>query len=129
MRPGSAPAFFISWGKAGIIIAPSNKQKDVKLFICRQSVMEGVVRMKFRGRLALVCLIVLIMFILHNSFWLWDLDARIPLLFGFMPFAFSFYVGYTVLALIAMKLIVTLAWPDPPAEAIELIKEREPSDR
>ena len=85
--------------------------------------------MKFRGRLALVGLIVLIMFILHNSFWLWDLDARIPLLFGFMPFAFSFYVGYTVLALIAMKLIVALAWPDPPAEVIELIKEREPSDR
>ncbi|MGM0687972.1 MAG: hypothetical protein ACQESO_00135 [Bacillota bacterium] len=84
--------------------------------------------MNFNRRLALVCLIVLIMFLLHNSFWLWDLDARLPLLFGFMPFAFSFYVGYAVLALIAMKLIVALAWPDPPADVIKLIKEKEPSD-
>lgn len=84
--------------------------------------------MNFNRRLALVCLIVLIMFLLHNSFWLWDLDARLPLLFGFMPFAFSFYVGYAVLALIAMKLIVALAWPDPPADVIKLIKEKDPSD-
>lgn len=85
--------------------------------------------MNFHRRMALVILIVLIMFLLHNSFWLWDLDARIPLLFGFMPFAFSFYVGYALLALIAMKIIVALAWPDPPADVIKLIKEKEPSDR
>ncbi len=75
--------------------------------------------MSFKVRLALVSLIVLIMFILHNSFWLWDLDDRVPLLFGFMPFAFSFYVGYSILALIAMRIIIRLAWPDPPAEVLE----------
>lgn len=85
--------------------------------------------MNFNRRLGLVCLLVLIMFLLHNSFWLWDLDARMPLLFGFMPFAFSFYVGYAVLALITMKLIVALAWPDPPADVLELIKKKESSDR
>ncbi len=84
--------------------------------------------MTFKIRLTLVSLIVLIMFILHNSFWLWDLDARVPLLFGFMPFAFSFYVGYAVLALVALRQIIYLAWPDPPAEVIELIKDKEPSD-
>lgn len=75
--------------------------------------------MSFKVRLTLVALIVLVMFILHNSFWLWGLDDRIPLLFGFMPFAFSFYVGYTFLALIAMRIIIKIAWPDPPAEVLE----------
>ncbi len=84
--------------------------------------------MSFRIRLALVGLIVMVMFILHNSFWLWEFDARIPLLFGFMPFAFSFYVGYTVLAVLAMRLIVNLAWPDPPADVIKLISDKEPSE-
>ena len=85
--------------------------------------------MKFKRRLALVTLIVLVMFLLHNSFWLWHLDDRVPLLFGFMPFAFSYYVGYAFLALLAMKLIIRIAWPDPPADAIELIIEQERSER
>lgn len=82
--------------------------------------------MSFKVRLTLVALIVLIMFILHNSFWLWGLDDRVPLLFGFMPFAFSFYVGYTFLALIAMRVIIKLAWPDPPADVLEPYREEEP---
>lgn len=81
--------------------------------------------MTFKVRLALVVLIVLIMFILHNSFWLWPLDARLPLLFGFMPFAYSYYVGYTLLALIAMRLIINLGWPDPPADLFETAGEKE----
>jgi hypothetical protein len=59
------------------------------------------------------------MFVLHNSFWLWDLDSVVPLLFGFMPFAFSYYIGYAILAVLAMKLIIALAWPDPPGEVID----------
>ncbi|MDW7740047.1 MAG: hypothetical protein SCJ97_08345 [Bacillota bacterium] len=85
--------------------------------------------MKFSIRLALVALIVLVMFILHNSFWLWDLDAKVPLLFGFMPFAFSYYVGYTVLAIIAMRIIIALAWPDPSPELIELQNNGEPKEQ
>ena len=75
--------------------------------------------MTFKKRLTLVSLIVLVMFILHNSFWLWDLDSAVPLLFGFMPFAFSYYIGYAILAVLAMKLIIALAWPDPPGEVID----------
>lgn len=82
--------------------------------------------MTFKARLTLVTLIVLVMFVLHNSFWLWGLDDRIPLLFGFMPFAYSFYVGYAILAVVAMKLIIQLAWPDPPAELVELVSDKEP---
>ncbi len=85
--------------------------------------------MKFRTRLILVILIVLVMFVLHNSFWLWNLDDRVPLLLGFMPFAFSFYVGYTILALIAMKVIIDLAWPDPPADAVEPEQNKESTER
>lgn len=75
--------------------------------------------MKFKTRLTLVGLIVMVMFLLHNSFWLWNLDDRVPLLFGFMPFAYSFYIAYAFLALAAMKLVISLAWPDPPSGLIE----------
>lgn len=81
--------------------------------------------MTFKVRLALVALTVLIMFILHNSFWLWELDSRVPLLFGFMPFAFSYYIAYTILAVLAMKLIINLAWPDPPADFISRTDDKE----
>ena len=79
--------------------------------------------LSFRARMAIIVLVVLIMFALHNSFWLWPLDATFPLLFGFMPFAFSYYVGYTILALLAMRLIIALAWPDPPAGLFDAEKE------
>lgn len=75
--------------------------------------------MAFNKRFTLVGLIVVVMFVLHNSFWWWDLDRVLPLLFGFMPFAFSYYIGYAILAVVAMKLVTVLAWPDPPAEVLD----------
>ncbi len=36
-----------------------------------------------------------------------------------MPFSFSFYIGYALLATLAMGLVVILAWPDPPADFME----------
>ncbi len=78
-----------------------------------------LIKVKFKTRLALIILIVLIMFILHNSFWLWELDDRLPLLFGFMPFAFSYYIGFALLAVLAMRLIIALGWPDPPEDVIK----------
>ncbi len=76
-------------------------------------------RLSAGGKLGAASLIVLIMFLLHNSFWLWKWDARAPFLFGFMPFSFSYYIGYTLLATLAMGLVVILAWPDPPADLFE----------
>lgn len=81
--------------------------------------------MNFKARLSMVVLVVMIMFLLHNSFWLWGLDDRVPLLCGFMPFAYSFYVGYAFLAVAAMKLIIKLAWPDPPAELLDSAPDEE----
>jgi hypothetical protein len=86
---------------------------------------EVLLVMKFKYRFALVVLMVLIMFILHNSFWLWELDARLPLLFGFMPFAFSYYIFYALLSVLALKLIIKLAWPDPPADFLTQAGESE----
>ena len=82
-------------------------------------------RLSFKVRGTLVALLVLIMFALHNSFWLWKFDGRLPLLFGFMPFSFSFHVAYALLATAVMALVVNLAWPDPPAEAIVPADEKE----
>ena len=76
-------------------------------------------RLNAGARLGAVSLIALIMFLLHNSFWLWKWDARVPFLFGFMPFSFSYYIGYALLATLAMGLVVILAWPDPPAGLLE----------
>ncbi len=76
-------------------------------------------RWSFRLRMTLIILVVLIMFALHNSFWLWQWDATFPLLFGFMPFAFSYYVFYTLLATLAMNLVVYLVWPDPPKGLVD----------
>lgn len=79
--------------------------------------------MSFRARLTLVVILVLIMFLLHNSFWWWDLDQELPLLFGFMPFAFSYYVLYALLAVAVMGLIIKLAWPEPPKEVLKELDE------
>jgi hypothetical protein len=73
----------------------------------------------FRRNFVLVILLVLLMFLLHNSFWLWRYDGGFPLLFGFMPFAFSFYVAYALLAVAVLALIARLAWPEPPAGLLD----------
>ncbi len=80
-------------------------------------------KLTFKLRFTLVLLMVLIMFILHNSFWLWKFDEQLPLLFGFMPFAFFFFVGYAVLAVVVLFLVVAMVWPDPPRELLEPTKE------
>ncbi|PKM80678.1 MAG: hypothetical protein CVU88_04445 [Firmicutes bacterium HGW-Firmicutes-13] len=79
----------------------------------------------FKVRIFLVMAVVLIMFFLHNNFWTWKLNANFPLLFGFMPFAFFYYILYTVLAAAAMHLIIVLVWPDPPEDILLPVKVEE----
>lgn len=106
----------------------SNMQEYVRPLRNGSLFWEAISVMSFRVRLGLVIIIVLVMFILHNSFWLWDLDSRLPLLFGFMPFAYSYYVGYTILAVLAMRLIIGLAWPDPPEDLFEQPEQNKPAE-
>ncbi|RQD75268.1 MAG: hypothetical protein D5R97_06415 [Candidatus Syntrophonatronum acetioxidans] len=79
----------------------------------------------FRMRFVLVIVIVLLMFLLHNNFWSWQLDASFPLLFGFMPFAYSYYIFYTVLATVAMYVTIVLIWPDPPEDLTSSVGVKE----
>jgi hypothetical protein len=87
------------------------------------------VKAPFKRNFRLVMLLVLLMFLLHNSFWLWQYDGSFPLLFGFMPFAFSFYVVYALLAVAVLGLIVRLAWPDPPADLFDGDEREEETER
>lgn len=75
-------------------------------------------RLSFKKRFSLVILIALLMYALHNNFWSWRFDTVSPTILGFMPFAFFYYVVYTVLATVSMYLIIALAWPDPPEELL-----------
>lgn len=84
--------------------------------------------MTFKIRLTLVVILVLGMFLLHNSFWWWDLDKHLPLLWGFMPFAFSYYVLYALLAAAVMFLVVKIAWPEPPEGIFEGTEDEELDD-
>ncbi len=82
-------------------------------------------KLSFRMRFVIVMFIVLIMFALHNNFWSWQFDAQFPLLFGFMPFAFSYYIIYTFIATAAIYLIILLVWPDPPEDLLLPLKVEE----
>ncbi|MEW5784736.1 MAG: hypothetical protein AB1767_06645 [Bacillota bacterium] len=82
-------------------------------------------RLSSKTRSILVAVLVLGMFLLHNSFWLWKWDNRLPILFGFMPFSFAYYAAYALLATAVLALIVALVWPDPPEQAIILINAEE----
>lgn len=50
---------------------------------------------------------VLLLFVLHNDFWLWD-DFR--LLLG-LPVGLLYHWLYTVVVALAMAVLVRLAWP------------------
>ena len=82
-------------------------------------------RISFKVRFMLVVLIVLVIFLLNNNFWSWQYDATFPLLFGFMPFAFYYYIIYAILATVAMYVIIFLVWPDPPEDLLLPVKVEE----
>ena len=82
-------------------------------------------RVSFKVRFMLVFLIVLAMFLLHNNFWSWQYDAAFPLIFGFIPFAFYYYITYAALATVAMYVIILLVWPDPPDDLLLPLKTEE----
>ena len=61
------------------------------------------------GRKALLILMVLAAYVLHQDFWNW---RRIePLLFGLLPAGLAYHVGYSIVASIMMAILVRYAWP------------------
>ena len=66
---------------------------------------------------ALLTLVVLIVYILHQDVWLFR--AARPLVFGFVPVGLAYHAAYCVLAALLMWLLVRVAWPsrlEPEAE-------------
>jgi hypothetical protein len=61
------------------------------------------------GRKALLILMVLAVYVLHQDFWNW---RRIePLVFGLLPAGLAYHIGYSILASIMMAILVRCAWP------------------
>ena len=50
----------------------------------------------------------LLVFLLHNDFWLWD-DAG---LIGGMPVGLVYHIGYCLVVALLMALLVGFAWPE-----------------
>lgn len=57
----------------------------------------------------LLSLVVLLLYALHQDFWLWR-EAR-PLVFGFLPAGLAYHAGFTLAVSALMVVLVRLAWP------------------
>lgn len=57
----------------------------------------------------LLTVFVLVVFVLHQDSWNWTKAE--PLVFGFLPVGLAYHAGYSVLAAIAMAVLVKFAWP------------------
>jgi hypothetical protein len=55
------------------------------------------------------CLLVVVLYALHQDAWLWR--AARPLLFGFLPAGLAYHALYCVAAALLMWGLTTFAWP------------------
>lgn len=60
-------------------------------------------------RNALLCVLVLAVYALHQDFWFWR--SAEPLLFGVLPAGLWYHAGYTLAAALLMWLLSWQAWP------------------
>ncbi|MEK6285964.1 MAG: DUF3311 domain-containing protein [Acidobacteriota bacterium] len=66
---------------------------------------------------ALLPIIVVALYVLHQDFWFWR--AARPLVFGFIPIGLFYHACYTVAAALLMWMLVKHAWPSHLEEEIE----------
>lgn len=57
----------------------------------------------------LFAIVILLLYALHQDFWLWR-SAR-PLVFGFLPVGLAYHAGFTLASAALMTLLVRVAWP------------------
>jgi hypothetical protein len=55
-----------------------------------------------------VYLLLLLLLILHQDFWLWD-NAQLVL--GFMPAGLAYHAAYSIVAALTWAWIIKVAWP------------------
>jgi hypothetical protein len=58
---------------------------------------------------ALLTLLVVVVYILHQDFWNWRRFH--PLILGFLPVGLAYHAGYSLLASVTMAILVKFAWP------------------
>ena len=59
-------------------------------------------------RIAL-CLLVLVVYALHQDCWNWKTYE--PLVFGFLPIGLAYHAAYSFVAMATMAILVKFAWP------------------
>jgi hypothetical protein len=57
----------------------------------------------------LLCLVVVVLYVLHQDFWFWR-QAR-PLVFGFLPVGLAYHAAYCVAVALLMWTLTRMAWP------------------
>ncbi len=71
---------------------------------------------------ALLSLLVLVVYILHQDFWNWHRYK--PLIFGFLPVGLAYHAAYSLLAAATMAVLVKFAWPKHLEDAAEHTTEQ-----
>ena len=61
---------------------------------------------------ALLTLLVIVVYVLHQDFWNWR--RATPLVLGFLPVGLAYHAAYSVLAAVTMAVLVKFAWPETP---------------
>ncbi len=70
---------------------------------------------------ALLVIIVVLLYALHQDFWFWR--TAHPLVFGFLPIGLFYQACYSVAAALVMWLLVKYAWPGHLEEDIRKTQE------
>lgn len=58
---------------------------------------------------ALLVLMVVLVYLLHQDFWNWRQWE--PLVLGFLPVGLAYHAAYSVVAAVTMAVLVRFAWP------------------
>jgi hypothetical protein len=73
----------------------------------------------------LVFVLAVLLFILHQDFWLWD---NRTLVFGFLPAGLAYHAGYSIAASLLWAFAVFYAWPEGLEEQATPTSEAEGGD-
>ena len=61
------------------------------------------------GKVFLLSLLILAVYLLHQDFWNWKKTE--PVVLGFLPIGLAYHAAYSVLAAVLMAVLVKFAWP------------------
>ncbi len=75
---------------------------------------------------ALLLVMVVMVYALHQDFWNWRRFE--PLVLGFLPIGLAYHAAYSLLAAVTMALLVKFAWPAHLEETIPTGRERQDAE-